>query len=94
MNIYDVILQPILSEKGQIYRDLHQVYFFLVHPKATKNDVRKAVEGLWNVSVERVNTSILPGKTKRRGYHLVSSSKQKKAMVKLKEGDVIESFEV
>ena len=94
MKVYDVILQPILSEKGQIYRDLHQVYFFLVHPKATKADVRKAVESLWEVSVTKVNTSILPGKTKRRGYHMVSGSKQKKAMVKLKEGDIIESFEV
>lgn len=94
MNLYDVILEPILSEKGQTCRDLHQCYFFFVHPKATKDDVKKAVQTLWDVSVVSVNTSILPGKNKRRGYHITSSSKRKKAMVKLKEGDVIDLFDL
>ncbi|MCY4443256.1 MAG: 50S ribosomal protein L23 [Proteobacteria bacterium] len=94
MQVYDVIRTPMFTDKSSFHRDFGQTYFFYVHLKASKQDIRKAVEELWDVKVEAVNTSVLRGKKKRRGLNVTQLPKRKKAMVTLREGDVIDVFEL
>lgn len=94
MNKYDVLLKPILTEKSNTLRQFHQVYTFFVHNQATKQDIRKAVESMWEVKVVKVNTSILRGKVKRNRHGITKRPNRKKAMVTLEQGHVIDLFEV
>lgn len=93
MRVYDVIDRPLLTDKSQHHRSYYQVYAFYVNLKATKQDIRRAVEALWDVKVLKVRTSVLRGKRVRRGYNVTQTAKRKKAMVTLKEGQVIDVFE-
>ena len=67
-------------------------YTFEVHPEATKPAIRQAVEQLWGVKVTGVWTSQQRGKTRRVGRSVGRRSDWKKAIVKLREGDTIETF--
>ena len=67
-------------------------YTFEVHPEATKPAIRQAVEQLWGVKVTGVWTSQQRGKTRRVGRSVGRRSDWKKAIVKLREGDSIETF--
>ena len=67
-------------------------YTFEVHPDATKPAIRQAVEQLWGVKVTGVWTSQQRGKTRRVGRSVGRRSDWKKAIVKLREGDTIETF--
>ena len=93
MNPYSVIVRPLLSEKADEQREQQDKYSFFVQTKAGKNDVKKAVEALFDVNVTSVRTSVVRGKTKRRGMHSSLRSSRKKAMVTLKKGQKIEAFE-
>lgn len=88
----DVILKPIISEKSY---DLitQSKYTFKVDKKATKLDIRRAVEVIFKVDVTDVNTSNHKGKRKRQGATSGYRSNWKKAVVSLKEGQKIEIFE-
>ena len=86
----DVIRQLQRTEKGT--RLLPQrKYFFVVDRKATKPEIRRAVEELWKVKVEGVNTSILPGKPQRLGGRWGWKPNWKRAVVTLAEGSKIEA---
>lgn len=90
----DVILRPVVSEKS--YGSLEKgVYTFVVAPKASKSEIRDAVEKIFGVSVLKVNTLTRKGKRKRerRSGRWVRTSNQKRACVTLAEGDSIEVFE-
>ena len=80
---YDVILKPIVTEKSmELMAD--KKYTFLVHPDVTKNQVKEAVEKMFNgAKVKSVNTMNLQGKTKRRGATSGKTAKTKKAIVQL-----------
>ena len=93
MNPYSVIVRPLLSEKSVSYRENEGKYSFLVKRDASKDDVKKAIEKIFSVSVVGVNTTIIRGKTKRRGIHLSQLSNKKKAYVTLKVGDKIKIFD-
>ena len=82
---YDVILKPVITEKSM--NDMSEKkYTFLVHPTATKIQVREAVEKMFDgVKVEKVNTMHVEGKLKRRGRTAGKTAKVKKAIVKLAE---------
>ncbi|ONI42370.1 50S ribosomal protein L23 [Candidatus Epulonipiscium fishelsonii] len=82
---YDVIQKPLISEKSM--NDMTQrKYTFIVHPTATKSQVKEAVEKMFEgTKVDKVNTMNYDGKTKRRGNTMGKTSKYKKAIVKLKE---------
>jgi large subunit ribosomal protein L23 len=87
----DVILAPVVSEKS--YSALDQgVYTFVVHPEATKTDIKNAVQRIFDVKVIRVNTMWRKGKQKRTRYTLGTRASQKRAVVTLAEGDSIEIF--
>ena len=91
---YDVILKPVITEKSM---DLmaDKKYTFLVHTEATKNQIKEAVEKMFEgTKVKSVNTMNLDGKTKRRGMTFGKTAKTKKAIVTLTEDSKdIEIFE-
>jgi large subunit ribosomal protein L23 len=91
----DVILAPVVSEKSYGLLD-RNVYTFLVHPDATKIDIRTAVEQVFDVKVRAVTTLNRPGKRKRnrRAATYGKRPDTKRAYVTLAEGDSIELFEV
>ena len=82
---YDVILKPVITEKSM---DLmaDKKYTFLVHTEATKNQIKEAVEKMFEgTKVKSVNTMNLDGKNKRRGKTKKKTAKTKKAIVTLTE---------
>ncbi len=93
MNIFDVIKKPIVTEKSSFAQQQANQYCFAVDRKATKFDVRDAIQKIFKVNVEKVRTVSMPGKFKRVGRNLGKTSPWKKAVVTLKEGDRIEFLE-
>ncbi|MBC7235306.1 MAG: 50S ribosomal protein L23 [Chloroflexi bacterium] len=93
MNAYEVIKRPILTEKTSNQADTLRQYTFEVDMRATKQDVRKAVETIFDVTVEDVRVMRVPGKTRRFGRHVGRTSVWKKASVTLAPGDTISLFE-
>ena len=91
---YDVILKPIVTEKS-MNAMAEKKYTFLVHPTATKSQIKEAVEKMFaGTKVKSVNTMNLDGKTKRRGMTFGKTAKTKKAIVQLTEESAdIEIFE-
>ena len=91
---YDVILKPVITEKSMAAM-AEKKYTFLVHPQATKSQVKEAVEKMFAGTKEKsVNTMNLDGKTKRRGMTYGKTAKTKKAIVQLTEESAdIEIFE-
>ena len=80
---YDVILKPVITEKSMAAM-AEKKYTFLVHPQATKSQVKEAVEKMFEgAKVAAVNTMNYSGKPKRRGYIFGKTKKFKKAVVKL-----------
>ena len=78
---YDVILQPVITEKSMSGM-ADKKYTFLVHPEANKTMIKEAVEKMFDgVKVKKVNTLNSDGKEKRRGYVFGRTAKTKKAMV-------------
>ncbi len=90
----DVIIKPVVSEKSYALLD-NGVYTFIVHPDANKIEIRKAVEAIFNVRVEKVNTLNRPGKRKRnrRSFTFGKRPDTKRAVVTLHGGDRIDLFE-
>lgn len=93
MNLHDVIQRPIVTEKSAIAREEANIATFRVDPAATKSEIRRAVEELFEVKVERVRTLNQPGKKKRVGKNIGRKPAWKKAIVELAEGQTIEYFE-
>jgi large subunit ribosomal protein L23 len=88
----DVIIRPVVSEKS--YGGLESnVYTFLVDPRSNKTEIKEAIQQIWNVRVISVNTLNRQGKVKRRRFTEGKRADQKRAIVKLAEGDTIEIFE-
>ena len=80
---YDVILKPVITEKSMAGMG-EKKYTFLVHPQATKTQIKEAVQKMFDgVKVESVNTMNMDGKTKRRGMTFGKTAKTKKAIDKL-----------
>ena len=91
-----IIIKPIISEKANYLTDLRGAYSFLVNPKANKIQVRNAVEQLYGVKVADVRTMIyapkVSSKNTKKGLQVGKTSKLKKAIVSLAEGEVIDIF--
>ncbi len=90
---YDIIKAPLITEKSTILKEKENKYAFLVDSRASKDEIKRAVEEVFKVKVIRVNTSYLRGKVKRMGRHSGKTPDMKKAILTLKEGDKIEIFE-
>ncbi len=93
MNVHEVIQKPLVTEKSNISRDEDNVVTLAVDPRATKHDIARAVETLFEVSVLEVRTMRFPGKTRRMGKFVGRKPAWKKALVRLAEGQSIEFFE-
>ena len=87
--MYDLIRRPVITEKATNASEHNQV-IFRVPLAATKREVKAAVEGLFNVKVEAINTIRMKGKLKRFRGHLGRRSDYKKAIVTLAEGSRID----
>ncbi|MDZ7619301.1 MAG: 50S ribosomal protein L23 [Patescibacteria group bacterium] len=80
---YQVVLRPLVTEKGMHRATRNNAYSFEVSQFATKDDVRKAVEELFDVKVVRVNTQNRPGKPRRTRFRHGTTKAWKKAIVTL-----------
>jgi large subunit ribosomal protein L23 len=86
-NLHEVIRRPIITEKGLQIRELQRTLVFEVAMEATKPEIKRAVETIFNVKVAEVRTTTLPGKFRRRGIRGGYRSDWKKAYVRLKAGE-------
>ena len=83
LKYYDVILKPVITEKSMVGIE-NKKYTFLVHPDATKIQVKEAVENMFDgTKVASVHTMNYDGKQKRRGMIYGRTAKKKKAIVQL-----------
>jgi large subunit ribosomal protein L23 len=90
----DVIIEPIVSEESWRLQDEENKYTFRVHPGANKIQIRKAVENLFGVEVEKVWTMNYRGKPRSMRFNVEGKRPNwKKAVVKLVEGDQIEIYQ-
>ncbi len=94
MDIYEVIVRPLETEKAYMQREQGQ-YVFMVNRKANKAQVSKAVEEIYNVTVTSVNVMNMPAKINHtRGRRKVTRRPVwKKAVVTLAPGESIEALE-
>jgi large subunit ribosomal protein L23 len=94
LKYYDVLLKPVITEKS-MNSMAEKKYTFLVHPEATKVQVKEAVEKMFKgTKVKSVNTMNKDGKMRRRGTTVGKTAKTKKAIVALTaESKDIEFFE-
>ena len=91
MNNYrDVIKAPIITEKTATLAQNSNVITFSVDPKANKTQIKQAVENIFDVKVESVNTINVKPRKKRVGRYAGLTNRKKKAIVTLKEGSSIE----
>jgi large subunit ribosomal protein L23 len=92
--VHDIILAPVVSEKSYDLIEFQNKYTFEVDPRATKQEIRDAVEKVFDVRVLRVNTMNRLGKRKRYGYKMGKRKDVKRAVVQLAIGDSIDLFGV
>ena len=92
MEARDILIRPIVTEKSTALMEQGK-YTFRVPLAATKIQIRQAVEQIFKVKVQAVNTMRYEGKLKRMGRTQARRSDWKKAVVTLKPGEAIELFE-
>ena len=92
-NPYQVVLQPLLTEKGTRLKEQGNQYLFRVAKTANKVEIKQAIEQLFKVTVLDVRTARVRGKVKRLGRFQGRKPDWKKAIASLKEGDSIELYE-
>ena len=88
-----IIKNHINTERSTIIREQNNDYVFEVDKKANKPLIKKAVESAFKVKVDSVRTIIMPGKVRRMGRNIGKTPIWKKAIVRLKKGEVITIFE-
>ena len=88
-NYRDIIKAPIITEKSSALA-ANNVITFSVDTRANKTQIKQAIEKIFNVKVESVNTVNVKPKKKRVGRYVGKTNKVKKAIVKLKKGSSIE----
>lgn len=92
MNPVEVIKRPVVTEKGTYGMNELNRYAFEVDTRASKSEIKAAIEALYKVKVEKVNTQVRKGKLRRMKSGLVQMPSVKTASVRLKEGSAIELF--
>ena len=91
--LYNVIRRPLITEKSNRQKESQNQYLFEVDRRANKIEIKRAVEQLFKVKVDRVNASRVHGKVKRLGRNAGKRPDWKKAVVLLRKGDRIDFFE-
>lgn len=91
-----ILIKPLITEKAERLSEGLNQYSFVVNQKANKVEIRKAVENMYGVTVDSVNTLVMPGKMKNRttksGILRGRVSPFKKAVITLAEGEEIDFF--
>ena len=93
MRLENVLIEPLVTEKGSMERAFG-AYLFKVDKKATKVDIRIAVEKMFKVKVKKVNTLNVDGKKKIMGRSIGRTASWKKAYVTLLPGQKIDQLEI
>jgi len=91
-NYHAIIRYPSITERNTALRTSQNKYVFEVAPTATKPQIKKAIEKIFSVNVESVNTVVVKGKKKRVGKYAGYRPDWKKAIVKLQTGQTIARF--
>lgn len=89
-NPYDIIKKPLLSEKGTMLTEKQNKYMFAVDGESNKLEIKTAVEKVFKVKVDKVNTVHVSGKVKRMRNTYGKTADHKKAIVTLKKGEKID----
>jgi large subunit ribosomal protein L23 len=89
LSAYDVIVSPVITEKSTLVSEANQI-IFNVAPKATKKEIKNAIETLFKVKVKSVNTLVRKGKLKTFRGRRALQSDVKKAIVTLVDGQHID----
>jgi large subunit ribosomal protein L23 len=92
MHTFDILRKPIVTEKST-YLQEESRYVFEVAPEATKHEIKRAVEEAFDVTVVKVNTVSVRGKSKRYGPRFTEQRSWKKAIVTLAPNNTITIFE-
>ncbi|NWJ49840.1 MAG: 50S ribosomal protein L23 [Bacteroidetes bacterium] len=91
-----IVIKPVITEKMTAMGEKLNRYGFIVQRKANKLQIKQAIEELYGVQVQDVNTMVTPGKAKSRytksGFISGQTSARKKAIVTLKEGETIDFY--
>ena len=94
MSSEQIMRRPLIrTEKGQLLREEENKYLFEVDQRANKQQIRDAVEELFDVQVTKVNTLIVRGRIRRLGRTFAKTRNWKKAIVEVAEGETIDFFE-
>ena len=93
MDLYKVIKEPHITEKGNLQKDSNNQITFKVHKRANRVEIRQAVETLFKKKVLNVRTMRVRGKRRRVGRNVGKRPDWKKAIVRLAPGESIEFFE-
>ncbi|MFB3916648.1 MAG: 50S ribosomal protein L23 [Terriglobales bacterium] len=89
---YQIIRKPVITEKGLGVKETEQTLVFQVAAKATKNEIKEAVQSIFKVKVDSVRTAIFVGKERRRGKFSGYRPDWKKAYVRLKAGEKMPEY--
>ena len=90
LHVYDVVLEPVITEKIAAQEEKQFKYAFKVHPDANKKQIKSSVEKLFNVHVLKVNTMNKLGKWRRVRFQPGKTANWKKAIVTVKAGEKID----
>ena len=89
---YQIIRKPVITEKGLAIKETQNTLVFQVAAKATKTEIKQAVQGIFKVKVLSVRTALYPGKERRRGKFAGYRPDWKKAYVRLKAGEKMPEY--
>jgi large subunit ribosomal protein L23 len=92
MDPYEVVIKPLITEKGTVQNETLNQYAFQVHQGANKQQIREAVQKIYGVRVEKVRTMRRQGKQRRYRYTRGRTAAMKKAVVTLHPEDHIDLF--
>lgn len=93
LHLFDIIRRPVITEKANFVGDILNQYTFEVDVRANKIQIKDAIEIIFDVDVERVNTIVMPPKRGKRGRKFyVRRAKWKKAVVSIAPGQSINLF--
>ncbi len=92
MDSTQIVKKPLVTEKSTYEMNEHNRYTFLVDRRASKDEIKSAIERLYDVKVETVSTQNRKGKSRRLRYGWVKEGVTKKATVRLREGQAIDLF--
>lgn len=90
---FNTLRRPVVTEKSYTATGASNQYTFRVDRAATKAQIKRAVEEIFEVKVDKVQVINMPGKEKRRGMHVGRRAGYRKAVVRLAEGHSLEVAE-